>query len=143
MSEEMIYPKSPREEVGGIPYFVRMCDKIRKFAAGELHEDYHANLGKGFDLWTCQFLGIDYQDLVDVVTSGKSDEEALEWAFAQAGKPQPPQLDWWLSYMRNRGYKDELSERLEERKVEAGFGGRDDIACFFDFIDAEEGRELV
>lgn len=140
MSEEIIYPRSPSDEVEGIPYFPRMCQKIRMNDAGELHADYQPNLGKGFDLWTCQFFNIDYADLSKKVSGGASDEEALEWAKKQGGKVESPQLDWWLSYMRNRGIDDDMSEKLEVRKVDCGFGDRDDIVTFFDFIDAEEGR---
>jgi Domain of unknown function (DUF5069) len=41
--------RSPSEKVGGLFYFGRMLDKIRRHAKGELRSDYHANLGKGFD----------------------------------------------------------------------------------------------
>ena len=34
----------------------------------------------------------------------------------------------------------ELRQRLAERKAEAGMADRDDIQCFVDFIDADEGR---
>lgn len=125
----------------GIPYFARMCQKIRLMRDGELHEDYQPNLGKGFDKWTCELLEIDYDELVKIAQSEENDEAVLTWAYENGVKPESPKLDWWLSYMRNRGYNDDLSEVLNKRKVEAGFGGRDDIATFFDFIDAEEGRD--
>jgi len=44
---------------------------------GQLGEDYQPNLGKGFDLWTCEFLEINYTDLVKVVESEDCDEAAL------------------------------------------------------------------
>ena len=34
----------------------------------------------------------------------------------------------------------ELRELLAQRKEEAGMGDRDDVQCFVDFIDADEGR---
>lgn len=125
----------------GIPYFARMCQKIRLMRDGELHEDYQPNLGKGFDKWTCELLEIDYDELVKIAQSEENDEAVLTRSYENGVKPESPKLDWWLSYMRNRGYNDDLSEVLNKRKVEAGFGGRDDIATFFDFIDAEEGRD--
>ena len=143
MSDMIIYPKSPREEIDGISCFVRTCDKIRLFAAGDLHQDYHANLGKGFDLWVCQILNINYPSLVTKVTAGGSDAEVLEWAYEQGEKPEECRLEWWLSYIRNHGCRDERSEVLEKRKVEAGLGGREDILSYFDLIDVEEGRELL
>src|SRR2546430_11509176 len=61
------YPKSPKEMTRGMIYFPRMLDKIRLHARGELHEDYHKNLGamRAADGACCNFLRIDYADLRD------------------------------------------------------------------------------
>ncbi len=131
-------PCSPLLEIDGLLYFPRMCDKIRLHAAGTLHEDYLANIGLGMDLWCCQFLGIDYSDLVAQVTAGASDEEALAWA-KESGTERPAyELDWWTTYMKTRGFRDDLSEKLSQRKAEAGFTDRDDIQSFMDYIIADE-----
>lgn len=142
MSECVDFPKSSKEEIDGIPYFIRLCDKIRLYAKGELSEDYHKNLGKALDLWTCQLLEVAYADLRKIVEDGADDRAALDWAYEHGRKPESPLKDWWCSYARNRGFRDDLSEKLELRKSEAGFGGRDEICSFFDFMDAEEGREV-
>ena len=135
-----VFPRSPLDVVGGMPYFARMCDKIRLQAKGELHADYISNLGGGFDKWTCEYLRVDYKDLVGKVLNGMDDEEVLKWAVSLGGERTTAERDWWLSYMRNRGYKDDLSERLALRKQELGIADRDDIVTFFGFIDADEGR---
>ncbi len=140
MNDSIVFPKSPLEEVGGIPYFVRMCDKIRLHASGGLDADYIRNLGRGFDRWTCDFLRVDYADLVEKVLSGLDDAAALEWAVSEGGERTATERDWWLSYMRNRGYGDDFSELLAKRKSENGFEDRDDIVSFFKLIDADEGR---
>ena len=46
-------------------YFPRMLDKIRLHGRGELHEDYHENLGapRTLDGACCNFLRINYDDL--------------------------------------------------------------------------------
>lgn len=136
----LVPPKSPREEVAGIPYLARMCDKIRLQANGDLHSDYLANLGRGFDQWTCQYLRVEYVDLVEKVHSGLTDKEVLEWAVSVGGARTPSECDWWLSYMRNRGYRDDLSETLTMRKSENGIEDRNDITSFYELIDADEGR---
>ena len=41
--------RSPYAQVGGLVYFGRMLDKIRKHARGELREDFHEMLGQGFE----------------------------------------------------------------------------------------------
>jgi hypothetical protein len=139
-NESSIFPKSPLEEVGGIPYFARMCDKIRLDANGDLSAEYQPNLGRGFDQWTCEYLRIDYCDLVEKVNGGMDDEAALEWAVGVGGERTSVERDWWLSYMRNRGFGDDFSEILVKRKSENGLEDRDDIVSFFGLIDADEGR---
>ena len=69
--------RSPNEKVGGLFYFGRMLDKIRLHARGELPPDYHENLGKGFDEKCVTFLQINYDQLVERVKRGGSDEEIL------------------------------------------------------------------
>ena len=61
----MTYPKSPKEMTRGMMYFPRMLDKIRQYARGELHEDYHNNLGtpRTLDGACCNFLRVNYADL--------------------------------------------------------------------------------
>ncbi|MFT5881934.1 MAG: hypothetical protein ACI9FG_000427 [Crocinitomicaceae bacterium] len=141
MVYSIIFPRSSKDEIDGLPYFLRMCHKVRLHAAGELHDDYYNNLGKALDDYTCQLLKVEYASLVEaIVTQGLDDQGALEWAYANGVKPEPPQKEWWCSFARNLGFRDGLSERLADRKKAAGLAHRDDIYSFFDFIDAEEGR---
>lgn len=139
-TESSAYPTSPRVEVNGIPYFARMCDKIRSHAKGDLHADYQPNLGGGYDKWCCEYLKVDYADLVAQVNNGLSDEAALEWAVATGGARTQQETDWWVSYMKNRGNNDDLAEIFNQRKDESGYTDRADISNFFDYIDADEGR---
>lgn len=133
-------PASPRDEIVGMVYFVRLCSKIRLMAEGALEADFHANLGQGMDAWTCQFLQVSYSDLKQVVLDGASDREALEWCWQQGRHPSPYEIDWWNSYMRNRGFRDDLIEKLAQRKKESGWHDRPEILTFFDYLDADDGR---
>jgi hypothetical protein len=133
-------PRSPRDEIDGVLYFPRLCDKVRLHATGQLAPQYHANLGSGMDLWTCHFLGVDYAELAEQIRSGLSDAEALQWA-RQHGVPRSDlELAWWSAFMRTRGFRDDLAEKLVQRKAESGFQDRADIQTFPDYIDADEGR---
>lgn len=133
-------PRSPRDEIDGIVYFPRLCDKVRLHATGHLPPDYHANLGSGMDLWTCQFLGVDYAALADRIRAGSSDAEALAWARENGTPRGSAEFAWWSAYMRTRGFRDDLAERLAQRKAESGFNDRPDVVTFMDYIDADEGR---
>jgi gluconokinase len=133
--------RSPYAKVGGIYYVGRMFDKIRLHAAHQLPPEYHANLGGGFDGRALSFLWIEYPALVERVKQGGSDEEILEWAFDRGRRPSAEEIEVWNDFMRKRGWNDEATERLAQRKAESGFGARGEIATFFDYIDADEGRD--
>lgn len=135
-----IFPCSPKDEIDGLIYFPRMCDKIRLHGRGELPEDYHANLGSGMDLWICQFLGVDYEELAKQIREGASDEETLEWSRQNGVQRPDHEFAWWSAFMKTRGFRDDLAERLAQRTEESGFGDRNDILTFMDYIDADEGR---
>ncbi len=132
--------RSPSEKVGDLFYFGRMLDKIRLYAKGELHPEYHANLGKGFDEKCVTFLRINYNQLVERVKQGGSDEEILQWCFSVGRKPSEDEVYVWNEFMRKRGWNDEVSQTLERRKREAGMADRSEIETAFQFIDADEGR---
>jgi gluconokinase len=132
--------RSPRDKVGGMVYFGRMVDKIRRYQEGRLPEDLVENLGKGFDDRCCRFLRIRYEDLCKRVAQGGSDEEILEWAMTNGRRPDPDDLEMWNDFMTKRGWNDEVTERLKFRLAEAGVPHRTDIQTMFDYIDFDEGR---
>jgi gluconokinase len=132
--------RSPSEKVGGLFYFGRMLDKIRRHAKGELPPDYHANLGKGFDEKCVRFLRVNYDQLVERVGKGGTDEEILQWCFYVGRRPSEDDIYVWNEFMRKRGWNDEVSEILNRRKAEGGMADRSDIETAFQFIDADEGR---
>jgi len=132
--------RSPFEKVDDLFYFGRMLDKIRLHAKRELHPDYHANLGKGFDEKCLKFLGINYDQLVERVKKDSTDEEILEWCFGVGRRPSEDDIYVWNEFMRKRGWNDEVSEILKRRKAEADMSERSDIQTAFQFIDADEGR---
>jgi hypothetical protein len=111
MPEAQQFSCSARTELDGIIYFPRMLDKIRLMEAGKLHPDLHQNLGRGMDLWLCQFLGVDYEELKLKVLSGASDDEALAWAREHGVSRPGYELAWFSAYMKTRGFRDDLSDR--------------------------------
>ena len=135
--------RSPYAKTGGLVYFGRLLDKIRQQEKGELSPDYQANLGRGFDATCTTFLRVDYNQLVDRVKQGGSDEDVLQWCFAVGRQPTEDEIYVWNEFMRKRGWNDEVSETLKRRKKEAGMAGRSEIETMFAFIDADEGRSLI
>jgi len=135
-----IFPKSPSEMVGGLRYFGRMLDKIRLRARGDLHSDYHANLGhrKAADGVMCNFLRIDYEQLRQRVLEGGSDEEILEWCFVQGHRPNEMQVRVWNAFAEKLGWRDPAARTVARVNQRLGLGG--ELATIFECIDADEGR---
>jgi hypothetical protein len=134
---------SAYEKLGGIVWIPRMIDKIRLRAAGKLPEDFLANMGKGFD-WRCtRFLAINYDELVDRVQKGATNDEVLAWIQEVGSKPNPEQIVIWNEFMSKRGWRDtdQPPEKMREYKEKNGLGHRDDILTYFDFYDVDEGRK--
>jgi len=142
MSDGYEIPRSARDELDGIVYFPRLCDKVRKHYAGTLHPEFHTNLGLGMDLWTCQFLGVDYNDLKAQIIAGATDEDALVWARKNGITRPDYEKAWFLAYIKTRGFRDDLSKRLAERKKEDPRTDREDILTFMDYIEVDEGRSI-
>lgn len=136
----MQHPTSPQQKTGDIVYFARMTDKIRLQAAGNLHPDLHANLGKAFDQRCVDFLGVRYEDLREKIVGGLNDEQALAWCFEHGTRPTAEQIEVWNGFMTKRGWNDDISEILVRRKAESGMASREDIQTMFQYIDADEGR---
>ena len=134
--------RSPHEMVGGIVHFGRMLDKIKLHAQGKLSDDYIKNLGTGFDGRVCSFLGVTYEDVIARVKLGGEDQDVLEWCLTNGRKPSEEEIEIWNHYLRKRGWRDDASARLTQRKKEYGISNRDDIETFFDIIDVDEGREV-
>jgi hypothetical protein len=141
MSNEIIYPRSPRETMCGWMHLPRYIDKIRLHLAGKLHPDYQPNFGKGFDgLWLEQ-AGVEAQKFIEVVRNSSTDGEVCDWVLKNVKKPDAAKAAH-RERMLNYPKKDdpEMQARLKMRKEQAGLAQRDDIRTFVDFIDADEKR---
>ena len=136
------YPKSPKEMTRGMIYFPRMLDKIRLHARGELHEDYHKNVGgvKAVDGICCNFLRVHYRDLRERVLQGGTDEEILNWCFENGRRPNEGDIFVWNSFASKLGWRDSATPMLEETKRKHGIAGRADIVTIPDLIDFDEDR---
>jgi len=136
----MKYPRSPKDQVGGLVYFGRLVDKIRLMKTGDLHPDLHANLGKGFDERCVDFLEVRYADIEARVAEGLGDQEILAWCLKHGANPNAERIEIWNAFLLKRGWNDDVTEILLRRKRESGLEARADIETMFQYIDADEGR---
>jgi len=129
--------------MAGWAYLPRFIDKIRLSEAGQLHEDYQPNyLHKGFDAKWLETVGMGPEEFVEFVKSSATDGQICDWVRENVEADDSTKElfnDSVLNYGSDETNTD-LRERLAMRKEEAGLGDRDDIQCFVDFIDADEGR---
>ncbi len=133
-------PISAFTQVGGMVYFARMLDKIRKQSRGELREDFHANLGKGFDGRCCKFLRVGYEALQTRVLQGGTDVEILAWCRQQGHAVSEDDIVLWNGFAQKRGWRDEATAVFEKYKAESGLAHRTDLLTYFDYYEVDEGR---
>ncbi len=140
----MSIPRSIYDKEGGLVHFPRMLDKIRLHQKGELPEDYESLMGGGFDSRVCNFLRVDYAEVVKRVEEGLSDAEVLAWCYDNGRRLSDEDILIFNSFMIKRGWRDdeepEVAERLKVRMAESGLSERKDIVTFFDYLEADEGR---
>ena len=133
-------PISAFNQVGGLYFFPRTLDKIRKHARGELHAEHHEFLGKGFDGRLCHFLGVGYEALKTRTLQGGTDDEIFEWAQQNGRRIGDPDRLIWNGFAAKRGWRDDASGTLEKQKAESGLAHRTDLLTFFDYYEVDEGR---
>ena len=141
MSDPIIFPRSPRETMGGWMHLPRYLDKIRLHLAGKLHADYQPNLGKGFDGRWLQAAGLTHEQMIEVVKNFTTDGEVCDWVRMNVKKTEAEQrahADAMANYPK--AGDTEMENRLQQRKEAAGLAHRDDLKTFVDFIDADEKR---
>lgn len=138
------YPQSPYLKIGGMVYLSRMFDKMRLHLAGELPEDYHELRGKGMDERACSYLRVEYDDVLELVEKGWDDEAVWQWCFENGRDLNDIDILIWNGFMTKRGCHESdpaVTALLERFKDESGLGHRDDIETFFDYFEADEGRD--
>lgn len=127
-------------KLGGLYFLPRSLEKIRVHARGELHEEHHEFLGKGFDGRLCHFLGISYDALKARVLAGGTDEEIWTWIQQNGRKITDVDVLIWNGFAAKRGWRDDATATLEKQKAESGLAHRTDLLTFFDYYEVDEGR---
>jgi len=135
--------RSPYDKtLGGLHPLGRMIDKIRLKQAGRLPEDFHRNYGLsvGLDGNLCGFLGVKFEDIDARVAPGGTDEEIVEWIFAQGLRPNRTQANVWNEYSRKFGWNDRVSSFVAKIKAESGLAAHP-CCTTFELIELSEDRE--
>ena len=122
----------------GLLHLPRFLAKIRKHLAGELPMSYQRNFTKGFDGFLCLHLGVDPQDIINIVGES-SDEKEVERRLAEV-IPSDLRANEWNRKLVQMGMRDMAKDKLQAVKTDMGADDRDDLLSFADVIELDEGR---
>jgi len=140
---QVIYPRSPKEQMDGWCYLPRFIDKIRLYLAGKLAADYQTNFAQaGFDAQWLSAAGLTADAFIAVVKDSLTDGQVCDWIRKNVQKT-PAEKATFNQWLLNRGREENdpaLRARLQQRKAESGLNHRDDLQTFVDYIDADEKR---
>ncbi|HET8761337.1 MAG TPA: DUF5069 domain-containing protein [Nitrospiria bacterium] len=131
-----IYPRSPKQLLGGYAHLARMIDKARAKAAGTLGEYIYPC---PLDQALLEFLGLDADAVFDVAKRG-TDDEVLRWGQERATPRSAKDIAAWNQTFFARKPTDEkkLQYFIEIRNRVAPH--RTDVTTWVDLLDLEEGR---
>ena len=122
----------------GLLHLPRFLAKIRKHLADELPKSYQRNFTKGFDGFLCLHLGVDPEEVIEIVRTSKNDieeDQRLKDLF-----PEDLRVYQWNRKVVQMGMSEMGQEALMDTKKKMGIEDRVDIISFADMIDIDEGR---
>jgi len=127
-------PRSPRCRLGGYAHLPRLLDKARAFAAGK-NGEYHYNcpLDKSFFAFT----GINHEELLAELKTGKSDTEMLAWIGTKT-KRLPSEIAAWTTWSATNAPGGAEGHAWIGESIKTAAAGRSDIVTFFDLLDLDD-----
>ena len=122
----------------GLLHLPRFIAKIKRHLAGELGKSYQRNFKKGFDRFLCLHIGIDPDEVQEIVANSQSDDEIderLEKLF-----PEDLRVAKWNRELVQKGMSEMGVQALDDAKKKMGIPDRGDLISFADMIDFDEER---
>jgi hypothetical protein len=111
------YPRSPKEQAGGLCHLARLIDKIRIRNAG-LIQDYNY-LTIGFDKYLLDKLEIQGSDLEKRVLQGGANAEIAGWVKVNGKTLTDEEKAQWNEMVLNGGPKNDQAQERFNVKIEA------------------------
>jgi hypothetical protein len=130
-------PRSPRTRLGGYVLLPRMIDKCRAELAGK-NGPYHYNCP--LDQRLLEFAGVDAEAFRKEVAKGKGDGDLLTWFQEnQKNKRNDFEVAQWSTFRETAAPADNDSREFVGKSIaEAGLGNREDLATWFEWLDADD-----
>ena len=127
-------PRSLRVRVGGYAHLGRLLDKGRATLAGKQGEyRYNCPTDRRF----FDFTGLDHEQLLAELKTGKSDTEIVAWVRENTKRTQH-EVFAWSSWMEQHGPGGAGGHEWIAESIKANAGDRDDIRSFADLLDLDD-----
>jgi hypothetical protein len=131
-------PSPYQAHSNGLLHLPRFLAKIKKYLDGVLPKSYRRNFTKGFDGFLCLHLGVEPQQIIDLVKNA-ADQQEID-AKLELLLPDDLRAYEWNRKVVQIGMSDMALEKLQEIKSGLGAGDREDIRSFADVIDYDEKK---
>jgi len=139
------YPRSPKEQVGGLCHLGRLIDKVKMRHAGKI-QDYNY-LTVGFDKYLLDKLEIKGEDFEKRVLQGGTDTEIADWVKANGKALTDEEKAEWNNMVLTFGPKAPMAQQAFDRNLAAIAEKRGvpveqlaHIKTWFELIEHDEGR---
>ena len=139
------YPRSPKEQVGGLCHLGRLIDKVRMRNAGQI-QDYNY-LTVGFDKYLLDKLEIKGEDFEKRVLQGGTDAEIAEWVQANGKALTDEEKAEWNNMVLTFGPKAPMAQQAFDKNLAAIAQKRGvtveqlpSIKTWFELIEHDENR---
>ena len=134
------FPRSGREQLGGIVFLPRTIDKMRAFINGTAGE-YSSH--RGLSSRVFNLFGVTPEQFEQAVRENPTDEGVLQWLQEHGKRPSQQEIEAHNQAVLNAGPQDEQGmARFRANLERLGFGDRTDVKTHVDAEDLEEGREV-
>lgn len=122
----------------GLLHLPRFIAKAKRSVKGELGKSYQRNYKKGFDRFLCLHLGIDPDQVEDIVRTSEDDAE-IDRRLADIF-PEDLHIEKWNRELVQKGMSPMGREVLGNAKLKMGISDRTDLISFADMIEFDEER---
>ena len=139
------YPRSPKEQVGGLCHLGRLIDKVQMRNAGQI-KDYNY-LTVGFDKYLLDKLEIKGEDFEKRALQGGTDAEIADWVQANGKVLTDAEKAEWNNMVLTFGPKAPMAQKafdgyMEQiaQKLGVSLESLSHITTWLEQIDTDEGR---
>ena len=129
-------PRSPRMRLGGFVHLPRLLDKTRASIVNQLG-DY--SFPCALDQRVLSFMGIEAEEFISAVRSGKSDSEMLEWILGRLTPARRPhEIVAWSDWLENVAPGNAQRHENFANEIRRLAPARNDIVTTFDRLELDD-----